>query len=468
VFTGSIVSGSVTHSTWKCAAGCWSKKPDGKKKAGNQVVVARQKVSKWIRKAGITSAFLIPLAFSPANATTTLVPAQTGALAAAIAAASPGDVLELAPGLHTGPVTIDRSLTLRGSYKSIIDSGGKGSTITIGAADVVVRGITIRNSGRELATMDSGIFVNKSGHRALVEQNRIVGNLFGVYLWGPKEAIARGNRIRGLQTAHVNARGNGISVWNSPGSIIENNDIRFGRDGIFSTTSKKNIFRNNRLRDTRIAIHYMYTNKSTVTGNISEGNHVGFALMFSKKLKVHGNQSIGDRDHGILLNYTNGSVIRDNLVKNGQNKCVFIYNSSKNSFLDNRFESCKIGIHFTAGSERNQMTGNAFIANATQVKYVGTTDIDWSLKGRGNYWSDNPAFDLDGNGIADTPYRPNDMVDQVVWAHPAAKLLLNSPGIQVLRWSQSRFPSLHPGGVVDSAPLMEPVVISANQHETVQ
>ena len=181
--------------------------------------------------------------------------------------------------------------------------------ITVAAADVVIRGITVRNSGRELATMDSGIFINKSGHRALVENNHIFDNLFGVYLWGPKDAIARGNRIRGLQTRHVNSRGNGVSVWNSPGSIVENNKIRFGRDGIFSTTSKRNIFRNNDFRHTRIAIHYMYTNNSTVTGNVSQGNHVGFALMFSKKLKVTGNHSIGDRDHGILLNYTNNSVI---------------------------------------------------------------------------------------------------------------------------------------------------------------
>lgn len=39
---------------------------------------------------------------------------------------------------------------------------------------------------------------------------------------------------------------------------------------------------------------------------------------------------------------------------------------------NNRFEGCGIGIHFTAGSERNMLTGNAFIGNGEQVKYVGT------------------------------------------------------------------------------------------------
>ena len=142
--------------------------------------------------------------------------------------------------------------------------------------------------------------------------------------------------------------------------------------------------------------------------------------------------------------------------RTGTLKCVFVYNTSKNVLRGNRFEDCEIGVHFTAGSERNSISGNAFINNRTQVKYVGTRALDWSEKGRGNYWSDNPAFDLNGDGISDEAYRPNDMVDRVMWAFPAAKLLINSPGIQVIRWAQSQFPALHPGGVMDSAPLMAP------------
>ena len=90
------------------------------------------------------------------------------------------------------------------------------------------------------------------------------------------------------------------------------------------------------------------------------------------------------------------------------------------------------------------------------MKYVGTRYLDWSKGGRGNYWSDNPAFDLDGDGIADTAYRPNDLVDQVLWTAPPAKVLINSPAVQVLRWAQAQFPALYPGGVVDSRPLIAP------------
>ena len=83
---------------------------------------------------------------------------------------------------------------------------------------------------------------------------------------------------------------------------------------------------------------------------------------------------------------------------------------------------------------------------------------------KGNFWSDNAAFDLDGDGIVDRPYRPNDLVDQIVWRHPLAKLLLNSPATQVLRWGQSAFPALLPGGVTDSFPLVTaPALHSASK-----
>lgn len=377
-------------------------------------------------------------------------------LASVLREVQPGDVVALAPGVHSGPVTITTSLALEGQPGAVIDGGGRGRVITVAAPGVVVRGLTITGSGISLADEDSGIYVTEDGDGALIERNRIENNLIGVYLKGPEDAVVRGNQILGRRDLRMNERGNGVQLWNTPASRVENNDIRYGRDGIFVTTSRGNVFSGNRFRDLRYGVHYMYTNDSEVAGNISLGNHAGYALMYSRQIRVAGNLSRGDRDHGILLNFVNSSAIINNAVVAGGNKCVFIYNANKNLFRGNWFENCAIGVHFTAGSERNEIVGNAFIANRTQVKYVGTRDIIWSAEGIGNYWSDNPAFDLDGDGTSDRPYRPNDLVDQIVWAAPAAKLLLNSPAVEVLRLAQSRFPLLHPGGVVDLAPLIRP------------
>ncbi len=401
-------------------------------------------------------AAILALALSTAHAAERDVPASPGALIRAVAEAEAGDILRLAPGRHAGPVLIDRPLTLDGGGLAAIDGPGAGSVITVTAPDAIVRGLEITGSGSSSDPLDAGVSLLKGADRARVEDNRILGNLVGVDIHGPKDALVARNVIEGRRGHRMNERGNGVYVWNSPGAVVEGNDIRWGRDGIFVNTSKRNTFRDNRFRDLRFAVHYMYANDSEVSGNVSLGNHLGYAVMYSTGVRITDNVSIGDREHGIMLNYTNESVVARNLVRGVESKCVFIYNAHKNALTDNRFEGCGVGVHFTAGSERNAISGNAFIANRTQVKYVGSRWVDWSDGGRGNYWSDHAAYDLNGDGFADAPYRPNDAMDHVLWSQPAAKLLLGSPAVQLVRWAQAAFPALLPGGVVDTRPLMRP------------
>lgn len=399
-------------------------------------------------------AILAALAVPAAAETRTVAPAP-GALAAAVAGANPGDVLILMPGLHEGPVSIDLPLTLEGQDGTILEGNGTGSVVSVSSNGAVIRNLTIRGSGNDGAAIDSGVKLERTATNAVVENNHLTGNLHGITVHGARDSIVRGNRIEGRRDRRVNDRGNGIYVWNAPGTIVEANDVIWGRDGIFANASKNNVFRNNTFRDLRFAVHYMYTNNSRIIGNISVGNTLGFALMFSNRIEVRDNLSLGDRTHGIMLNYANNAQVTGNLVRGGTHeKCTFIYNAHKNRIEGNRFEGCEIGIHFTAGSERNQITGNAFVGNRTQVKYVGTRQMEWSAEGRGNFWSDHPAFDLDGDGIADGAFRPNDLMDHILWSQPSAKLLLGSPAVQLVRWSQTAFPATLPGGVLDSAPLM--------------
>lgn len=427
-----------------------------------------------------------------AAAETFSLTAEVGDVQAVLDAAADGDEVRLAAGAYRGPLHIARRLTLSGAAGAAVVGPGKGSVITVSAPGAVIRGLDVRGSGRSLETMDSGIFVEQSARGAVVEDNRIEGNLFGIYLHGAADAIARHNTVIGLRQARMSEAGNGITVWNAPGAKVMDSDFRYGRDGIFAITSRNNTFSGNRFRDLRFGVHYMYANDGEITNNVSKGNTIGYAFMFSSRLVVRDNVSDHDRDRGILFNAANNSEIVGNTVigglqpadrwatsdnraadegvpqsvsgasapakgqRPGPEKCVFIYNTNKNVIERNWFEGCEIGVHFTAGSEGNDIAGNAFVNNATQVKYVGTRHLDWSKGGRGNYWSDNPAFDLNGDGLADTAYRPNDLVDRVLWTAPAAKLLINSPAVQIIRWAQAQFPALFPGGVIDSHPLMSP------------
>jgi nitrous oxidase accessory protein len=451
----------------------------------------------WPSKTGtawvLTALFFFGLV-GPTHAEVRTVPPGPDDLQSILDKAAEGDTIVLLSGLHRGPIRLTRKISLVGEKGAVVTGSNEGSVVTVLAPEAVVQGLIVRGSGTDLETMDSGIFVEQSATGAVIEDNRLEGNLFGIYLHGAGYSIAQRNQIIGFRQVQVSEAGNGISVWNAPGAKILDNDIRFGRDGVLVTTSRKNVISGNSFRDLRFAVHYMYADDGEITGNLSIGDNIGYALMYSHRLTVRGNFSKQDRDHGLLFNYANGSEITDNVVEGGllpsvrwaspwghgdehetltsgldpassaenyrigPEKCVFIYNANNNRFHGNWFEGCDIGIHFTAGSEGNEFVGNAFIGNRNQVKYVGTRFLDWSTDGRGNYWSDNPGFDLNGDGIADTAYRPNDLIDKVLWIAPQAKVLMNSPAVQVIRWAQSQFPALLPGGVIDSHPLIAPPV----------
>ena len=371
-----------------------------------------------------------------------------------------GDVYLLKSGSYLGNLVIDKEITIKGESDVEIIGTGKDSVITVNASNVTIENLIISNSGIDLSSQDSGIFVNKVVDNALIQNNTLINNLIGVYLWGSTNSTVTNNKIIGRKDLRENERGNGIQLWNSPDSKVSFNNVSYGRDGIFVTTSKDNTFNNNVFHNLRYSVHYMYTNNSTIKDNVSIGNDIGYALMSSNKLNVINNISINDKEHGLFANYLNNSMINGNVVINGKNKCLFVYNSNFNTINNNYFKQCLIGVNWTAGSNENKFYNNAFIGNHKQVKYISTKDLEWSHEGRGNYWSNHSAYDMNNNNIADNAYKPNDITDKILWNYRNAAILLDSPVMQLLRYSSRHFPSLLPGGVLDSYPLISPSKIA--------
>lgn len=392
----------------------------------------------------------------PARAATVTVKAKPGALAAAVAKARPGDVLDLEAGIHQGPVVLSKPVTLQGRPGAELVGNGEASVIRVSVPGVSVRGLTIRKSGKRPIDYDAAIFVEEKAKRFSAEGNHLDGNLFGIVLHGADESVVRGNRIHNRSDVYDTERGNAIHLWAVDNGVIEDNRVSGGRDGIYVEASHGNLIKNNDFREVRFAVHYMYANRGRVIGNTSVGNRIGFALMYSNDLEIRDNLSVDDDEHGLMLHTSHRSVVEGNRIRGTREKCVFVYTATANTIRGNRIEKCELGLHFTGGSENSAIAGNAFVDNRTQVKYTGTVFYEWSQAGRGNYWSDNAAFDLDGDGAADAAYRPNTVMDRLVWRYPLAKLLMSSPVMEALKVAQSHFPALMPGGVIDSHPLMAP------------
>ena len=382
---------------------------------------------------------------------------------------TPGAVYQLPPEPVPSLTLSVPGVTVVCQPGTVIDGGGQGNAVTIAAEGITLRGCTIRNWGKDLNALDAGVFVARRARGAVIEDNRLQGPAFGIWLDATPEVTVRHNRIRGNEALRSQDRGNGIHLFNTTGARVEGNDIRHTRDAIYIETANNNVIRNNHMSDLRYGIHYMYSMNNRLEGNVTRRTRTGYALMQSKRLTVLNNRSENDENYGILMNFITQSTLRGNVVAGvsegqtggvaidgGEGKAVFIYNSLYNTFEGNVFANSNIGIHLTAGSEQNTVSGNAFINNQRQVKYVATRTQEWSKDGVGNYWSDYLGWDRDQNGVGDVPYEPNDNVDRLLWKYPEAKILMFSPAVDTLRWVQNSFPVVKAAGVTDSHPLMRP------------
>lgn len=374
----------------------------------------------------------------------------------------------LPAGEYSGNFRIDQPIQLQCAPGAVLSSGGQGSVLFIGADNVVVENCELRDWGRNLTEMNSAIFIGDRVKDVIVRNNRLRGAGFGVWADRTENVQILDNRIQGDPEVRSQDRGNGIHLFSARGALVAGNHISETRDGVYIDTSNGNRIERNLMEDLRYGVHYMFAHDNHVTGNLTRRTRTGYALMQSRQLTVIGNRSEQDQNYGILMNYINYSTLRDNIVIDVQRvdlgggttagdegKALFIYNSQFNTIQRNHFERSNLGIHLTAGSENNYISDNAFVANERQVKYVAVRTQEWSVDGRGNYWSDYLGWDRNDDGLGDVPYEPNDNVDRLLWMYPQVRLLMNSPSIEVLRWVQRAFPVIKSPGVQDSHPLMK-------------
>lgn len=385
-------------------------------------------------------------------ATVQVLPGQD--LAAAVASAAPGDVVEVQRGFYRANLRIDKPLTLRGVGRPTLSGGQQGDTIRVTAPDVVIEGLIVRDSGTSLREQNAGIYLYPGAHRAIVRHCDLTYNLFGLWIEKANDVQVLDNVITGLRDFNSSQRGNGVQLYNTRGARIERNHISFVRDALYVDVSHHAVFRGNRLHHSRYGTHYMNSYYNLWEGNDTYRNRGGLALMEVRDQTVRNNRAWDNADHGIMLRTLQDSVIEGNVVA-GNARGFFIYDVEYATLRGNLVTGNTVGVHLSAGSTRNVVDGNDFIGNREQVRYVGARDERWGGP-LGNYWSNYLGWDRDGDGKGDVPYEANDMVDRLTWRYPSVKLLLASPAVQALRLVGQQFPVLRVPSVVDPRPGMLP------------
>jgi nitrous oxidase accessory protein len=382
----------------------------------------------------------------------TVMPGQS--IAEAVRQAAAGDTVLVQRGHYPLHLVIAKPLRLIGVNRPTLDGENSGDVIRVKSPDVTIEGFIVSNSGADLTAQNAGIYLEPGSDRAIVRGNTINYTLFGMWIEKSRDVLIVSNNITGMRDLASAQRGNGIQLYNSHGAQIIDNHISFTRDGIYVDVTNHALFRGNRLHHLRYGTHYMNSNNNVWEDNETYLNRGGLALMEVRSQIVRNNRAWGNSDHGIMLRTIVDSVIENNVVA-GNGRGFFIYDAEHNVLRNNLIIGNRIGVHLWAGSIHNEVDGNDLIQNREQIKYVASRDEFWGEKS-GNYWSNYLGWDRNGDGTGDVPYEANDLVDQLTWKYPAAKLLLNSPAVQTLRLVARQFPLLRATSIIDRHPRMQP------------
>ena len=412
------------------------------------------------RALALLAVTLAALAPEAAAARTLRVQPGAGNAMAALTAAAPGDTVLLARGVHPGPILVRTRVVLRGEPGALIHGGGTGTAMRVGAAGTVVEDLAVSTSGTRVLTIDSGLQI-VSAPGTIVRRVRMENVLYGVYVERSDGVRVEDCRLRGrVPPLKEDGEGNGIHLWYTHRPEIRGNDVGGFADAIYlSFVNGAAVSRNRLERNGRYGLHTMYCQDSHLTGNHFNRNAAGCAIMFSNRLLVVDNdfwRNRGPRTYGLLLrDCSDGDFTGNRMVDN--TIAVFMDNSNRNRIQGNLVENNGWGVLMFSSCAGNRISGNSFVHNDYAISLdMRRTDNRFDDDARGNYWSENAAYDLDADGVSDVPYSPVSAFSFVSKQYPDLSILARSPAVAALAVAERVVPALRPSAAVDRFPLVRP------------
>ena len=414
--------------------------------------------------AGLLASALAREAGAGAAPRLTRVPARAGALAAALAAAAPGDTLLLLRGVHPGPARVTTRVTLEGEPGAVVDGPADGTPLSVAADGTVIEDLEIRHSGARLLTTDSGIQVIRAGGVTL-RRLRIRDTLYGIYAERATGLTIEDCDLVGrVPPLEEDGDGNGINLWYCERPRMARNHITHHTDGIYLSFVNGAAIEGNRLEECgRYGLHTMYCQDNRIVGNHFLRNVAGCAIMFSNHLRVEGNdfwRNRGPRTYGLLLrDCSDGEFVNNRMVDN--TIALFMDNSNRNRIHGNLLQDDGWGLLVFASCAQNEVAGNSFVNDDYPVALdMRMTTNRFDDGTQGNYWSDNAPYDLDADGRGDVPYSPVTAFAFVSKQYPDLSVMAKSPAVVALGVAERVIPALRRSEAVDHHPRLRPTPVT--------
>jgi parallel beta-helix repeat protein len=290
-------------------------------------------------------------------------------------------------------------------------------------------------TGNTIALNGYGIYLLGASQNSIIG-NTVTNNEIGIDVESSSKNILRNNimnnnnnlAVYGTQASHFD---NDIDDSNTANGkkvyylISENNRVinpsTFPDVGYLALVNCENMTVNNlELTSNAHGLLLAYTTGTTITQNVIKDNSVGIGLVASSGNYILDN-TIVENTRGIQLSNssTSNSIATNNVSSNKDG--MFFFSSFQNTIFGNNITNNDIGAGFKSASN-NMFRGNFFVDNVDQVCDVSESDStitmstniwDFSYPVGGNYWSDYTGIDVKSSagqnqtgsdGIGDTAY----------------------------------------------------------------
>ena len=413
-----------------------------------------------------TTIFLITLLFTAAvikAATITVCPdCECSSIGQAIESANAGDEVLIKSGLYQeGNILVDKALRLRGEGWPVIDGENETEVITVTASGVTIEGLVVRNVGTSYLEDRAGIRMRRVRDFA-IRGNRLENTFFGIYLEHCSDGLVSNNILEG-QAREEMSSGNAIHLWYCKRMLVENNQVRGHRDGIYFEFVDDSRIRHNISEDNlRYGLHFMFSNDDDYFRNTFRRNGAGVAVMFSRNINMWENRfeyNWGRAAYGLLLKEIYDAEIRNNVFLENTIG-IYVEGSTRIRYRYNEFSRNGWAMKMSGGCLDNEVRANNFLYNTFDLSLASAPNNNAF---DGNYWTDYSGYDLGRDGVGDVPYHPVKLFNYVVNRTPEAMVLLRSLFVDLLNFSEKVSPVLTPADVADNAPLMQKLNFSKDK-----
>ena len=350
-------------------------------------------------------------------------------------------------------IIIDKPLFLIGIDRPIINGNFKSEIVTINSDSVYFKGFQVQNVGFSFTKDWAAIKIDNKDY-CTIEDNILLDTYFGIYLKKANHTIIRDNQLQSKAENEVNS-GNGIHLWYCEDIIIENNEIRGHRDGIyFEFVEHSKIVGNISEANIRYGLHFMFSNHDDYIGNTFKNNGTGVAVMFSDHINMKRNHFVdnwGTTNYGLLFKEIYDGELSENIFENNTT-AIFADGSNRIKIINNEFRDNGWAMNIFSSCMDNEIAHNNFISNTFDLTTNGNRNNN---DFHDNYWDQYAGYDLDKDGVGDVPYRPVRLFSYLIGRVPESIILLHSFFIDMINIAEKVAPTLTPQSLMDERPKMK-------------